>query len=133
MANIEVSTDEARLVSVFRAIKELNSPTLIEVEDVGDAVALLQQVLDLEKYEKSADAGQLKFLVLGFVAGLAASRISQLTQLEGELFDGPEGPVPAEYLDETVAGGRSGGVVAGQGKSDKYVAQTGVRKENEGS
>lgn len=147
----DLDKNEARLISIHRAIKELNANLLISEEDVGTAFVALHQVFpDLEEKETKLSADALKALVLGFVGGLAATRIPEAEELlayesnveieEPELLGPPEdrprypanAPTAEEEITQTsFKGGPSGGTAEGQGKDPKYVTQSGVRPTKE--
>lgn len=119
---MNLNTEEARLVAIYRAIKDLERPELVSAGDVGEIHELIGFVFDVEKKENDLSAQELRALLLGFVGGLGASRI----------YFGPAEELPDEHYtpeieDETYfQGGRTGGTAEGQGSDPRYVVQTGV-------
>lgn len=128
----ELNKEEARLVGVLRAIKDFNREDLIDSSDVGLALEALQAVFDLDKRENELSSAQLKALLVGFVAGLAASRASGPDPDEYEYIQQPvytPGP-EADYEQTPFTGGPSGGVAVGQGSDPRYVTQSGGSGDN---
>lgn len=125
MATITVNTDEARLIAVFRAISKLDRAELIDTPDASDAYTALGQVFELDKVEKDYDSEQIKAFILGFVGGLGASQLAAVQEAQAQAEWQAAASAYLEHGDETISGGPTGGVVAGQGVDPRYVTQTG--------
>lgn len=128
----EISEQEARLIGLLRAIREFDSPTLITVDDVGDALTSLESVTDIATYEKEKSQKEVKAFVLGFVTGLGASRLPQVIedQYEQAMYElPPYSPPPEADERPPYTGGPTGGVVEGQGTDPNLVTQSGPRPD----
>lgn len=110
-----LKVDEARLLAVYRAIKELDRPTEISVADVGAALAALEGSYDLEKEERALSAKELGLLIRGFVGGLGAANPAPVSY-DFNSFD------PDEVTQ--FQGGHTGGTAVGQGEDNRYVASS---------
>lgn len=119
---------EARVIALHRAIKELDYPQLLDINDLGAAYEALVSLVDLDKEEEALSGDQLKAMIRGFVVGLAATRLAQLAERQGPMYTLP----PDEEMDPIeYSGGPTGGIVKGQGDDPAYVKQTGVRADGE--
>lgn len=135
MTEVDLTTEEARLVAVSRAIKEFDTDALISLDDVGDALGALEAVFKMDEKEKDLKADGMKVFLLGFVGGLAASRMQQIVaeHTAREYYEHPQyTPPPDEEVEGTqFVGGPSGGVAVGQGEDPSLVTQTGPRPNEE--
>lgn len=140
MTAVDVTNREGRLIGVARAIESFNNESLVELSDVGDVLRSLEVIFDIEEKEKDLNSKELKALLLGFVGGLAASRLPQLlaeqeaAQLEAlEYLDSQPPYTVTDDADDRPAytGGPTGGVIEGQGTDPDLVSQTGPRPEEE--
>lgn len=118
MTQVDLNTEEARLVAVHRAIKELDQTDLISADDASIACVLLGNFFNDEKIEK-LDSDSVKALILGFVAGLAATRVQDEPDYQW---------VPAEQGETQFIGGPTGGVAVGQGEDPRFITQTGAKE-----
>lgn len=116
----ELSVEEARLVAVHRAIKEL-SDQAVTISDASEITNALEHAFDLEAKEKELTESELKQLILGFVAGVAVTQPTPLEEMFGEgIIDS------LEPLDRPIAGGASNQIPVGQESGDpRYVVQSG--------
>lgn len=124
---INVNTDEARLISVYRAISDLETTnSVLQVSDASAVLEALKESIDLDQAEKDLSGTELRALIKGFALGLSAA--SGVPTSENDIEFIPDHDV-YEPANETISGGPTGGVVAGQGTDPRYVNQTGVRSE----
>lgn len=130
MPSINLSNDEAQVIAVYRAIQELDAPVLVSVEDVGDVLASLRQVVDLEKKEKDLDKDSLKALIFGFVAGMGATNIPAAIEAQ-ERDEAYALYRAASEPDTEFSGGPTGGVAKGQGDDPRFVKQTGPQDSSD--
>lgn len=109
-----LTVEEARLLAVYRAIKEFDQPNLVSTSDVGAAVQAFSSVVDVEKEEKDLSNKELQLLIRGFVAGLAAGAPSPPDLFDGYMEFDPESRTEFK-------GGHTGGTAVGQGEDPRYV------------
>ena len=72
---MDVSKEEAQLLTVFRAIERYQDPELVPAEDASTLAQYLPVVLPLDELEKTLDAKHIATLIDGFIAGVAANRL----------------------------------------------------------
>lgn len=125
MAKLELTKDEIQVISVLRAIKKV--PAYVDETDVGDITEALLVFGEVESKEQDAAVSgpALQLFIEGFVRGYGAYRA------EAAGFHPDNYPVYDGDGDQTISGGPTGGVVAGQGNDPKYVTQTGPRADQE--
>ena len=69
---MDLSTDEARLITVARAIKRFNVARLVPVDE---ASAIASYLPELAPIEDKLTGKELAILIDGFIAGIAADRL----------------------------------------------------------
>lgn len=72
--SVELSTQEARLVGVYRAIARFSEKELIRPSDASLLVGYFEHLADVETLESST--ANLELFLDGFVAGVAAGRLA---------------------------------------------------------
>ena len=74
---MQLTKNEARLITVARAIEHYNDPELVPVDDASLLASYFPAVLPLAALEKELSGESLAVLVDGFIAGIAANRLMQ--------------------------------------------------------
>jgi PII-like signaling protein len=72
---MQLNTQEARLLTVYRAIEGYDDQELVPSEDASALAQYLPVVLPLEELEKKLSAEALSQLIDGYIAGVAANRL----------------------------------------------------------
>lgn len=133
--------DEELLIELFRAITELDEPSLVSTADVGDILHAYKGIVEV----KNLEGYEVRSVQFGFVAGLAAiADHQQQPSLIDEYGTTLLEPAPAQYYDAPAeprfppnavpgeqghfVGGPTGGVALEQGKEENFVSQSGVHK-----
>lgn len=120
-----LSKEEAQLIAVYRAIAEFDNETILSKEEVGELYAALKHVIDLDEKTQELNNAEVKILLYGFVAGVAAARVPAFLEQARNLYSGPDPDEEETYFK----GGPTGGVAEGQGQDPRYVTQSGVTAE----
>jgi hypothetical protein len=133
MTQVTLNKDEAHLVALYRAIAQVDHK-LVGVDDVGGLLQLLELVINLDEVEETLAPKEVKQLLRGFIAGIAAVREEQYNlaveryNVEAPPWEDEENGSSPTYFE----GGHTGGTAVGQGEDPQYVAQTGPRADQEG-
>lgn len=71
----DVSTEEARLLAVHRAILKFNKPELLSTLDASLVTGYITNIIDLDGLEELATTDQIEYFIDGLVLGLVTSRL----------------------------------------------------------